>query len=317
MNDAMARDHYAAYGLLLASEITIPEMQRVAADGRDADLTIVRGDRSGPIGGRRGDGAVRRVAEDTVELTTAGVGRFVLMAGRRVVVHAVPGASDDLVRQYLLGSVLGAALMQRGLVPLHVCALSTPNGVWAFTGDRGAGKSTLAALLNERNGWPIVSDDVAVLSLDGAGPKVRSGVHRLKLCEDAVEALAIGLDRSDARGRRAEKLHLNAPERFADAEQPLAALVALERGPELTLAPLHGVDAFELLLKALYRPELLPYCAPAFEPIALASALVGAGGTRVPMRTLRFVRPWALERMDRCASFLEAQIGRMALTPPS
>lgn len=67
------------------------------------------------------------------------------------------------VRQYLLGMSLGVLLYQRDWLPMHVSALHTPTGVWAFTGHSGAGKSTLGAWLHYTQGWPMISDDVAVI----------------------------------------------------------------------------------------------------------------------------------------------------------
>ncbi|EWG98231.1 hypothetical protein [Halomonas sp. BC04] len=93
---------------------------------------------------------------------------------------------------YLLGTALGALLHQRHWFPLHVSALATPSGAWAFTGESGAGKSTLAAWLHHHCGWPLISDDVAVVKPGEMIPRLHPGPPRLKLWQDALAMLGIG-----------------------------------------------------------------------------------------------------------------------------
>jgi hypothetical protein len=69
---------------------------------------------------------------------------------------------------YLLGPVLGLLLRLRGVTCLHASAVTFSDHAIAFVGSEGAGKSTTAALL-ARKGCAVISDDVvAVVERDGS-----------------------------------------------------------------------------------------------------------------------------------------------------
>ena len=60
---------------------------------------------------------------------------------------------------------MGAALHQRGILPLHANAVEIDHRAVAFMGASGAGKSTLAAWFHDQ-GYPILADDVCVIRAD-------------------------------------------------------------------------------------------------------------------------------------------------------
>ncbi|MGB8541372.1 MAG: hypothetical protein WCD49_07010 [Candidatus Acidiferrales bacterium] len=64
---------------------------------------------------------------------------------------------------YLLGPVLGLLLRLRGVTCLHASAISVGNRAIAFVGSEGAGKSTTAAMFAQK-GCPVISDDVTAIT---------------------------------------------------------------------------------------------------------------------------------------------------------
>src|SRR5262249_47037798 len=97
-----------------------------------------------------------------------GVGRFLLRAGKEILMDLAPSSDDDEVRAYLLGAVFGALCHQRGITPLHASAIDVPGGCVAFVGPSGAGKSTLVATL-ARCGHEIITDDACFLHVGTNG----------------------------------------------------------------------------------------------------------------------------------------------------
>src|SRR5437773_792073 len=156
---------YRAYGLNISSEIECPEL--VLANGA-ADVRV----RFGPVPERLenpgGLGAWYQVSEQELLLTPHHVAHFWVTNGRDVVIQRAPNASDEDIRAFLLGSVFGGLLYQRGYLPLHASAIETHLGAVAFAGPVGLGKSTLAAVLHKR-GYPVVADDLCAASLTAYG----------------------------------------------------------------------------------------------------------------------------------------------------
>jgi hypothetical protein len=89
---------------------------------------------------------------------------------------------------YLLGPVIAYVLRLRGVTCLHASAVAVNGRAIALFGLAGAGKSTAAAAFALR-GFPVLSDDVAVLSDRGERFEVQPGYPRINLWPDSVRIL--------------------------------------------------------------------------------------------------------------------------------
>jgi hypothetical protein len=101
------------------------------------------------------------------------------------------------VTAILIGCIIGTALRLQGKLCLHSSVIKV--GEYAFCasqqrfaiaiiGAKGAGKSTTAAALAKR-GYPILADDIAVLTDCGDSFLVQPGYPRLRLWKSAVNAV--------------------------------------------------------------------------------------------------------------------------------
>lgn len=86
---------------------------------------------------------------------------------------------------YLLGPVLGLLLRLRGVTCLHASAISVGDRAIAFIGSEGAGKSTTAAMFAQ-NGCPVISDDVVAISERQGSYYVFPAYPYLSLWPDSV-----------------------------------------------------------------------------------------------------------------------------------
>ena len=293
---------YRVYGLAVASEIELPELPASPHDA-PADLLIRLGDAPEHLDDVQHRSAWFEANDRACLITIPEVCRLHVREGREIVVDRQlrrdgrPGRDAD-VRLYLLGSAMGAALHQRGRLPLHVSAVRATNGIWAFTGPSGAGKSTLSATLHLRYGLRLVSDDVSALRLDQRQPLVFPGPRKLKLWQDAAEHLSCDPADlvQDLSGTDKYQLYLGDGGSEADADpEPLHALVLLESSPEPTapsLEKLSGGSAFDVCLTALYRP----YMADWYRPRQAVMADLLALCSRIEI--YRFRRHWSLGAMD-------------------
>lgn len=124
-----------------------------------------------------------------LRLTVEGIGRFRIHDGARIAWHGEgEEVSDQDLRTFLLGSAVGALLIQRGMLVLHGNAVEKGGRAIVCLGHSGAGKSTLAYALM-RQGWRLLADDLVAITPEGL---VLPGIPRIKLWADAAKAF--GLD---------------------------------------------------------------------------------------------------------------------------
>ena len=186
---------YHLYGLAVASDFECPELteitpeqavarnyETVYLDRADAPLTLPEG---------RQYASWMRATRDACLYQIPDTARMLMERPDRISVEMLPGGVESDMRAYLFGIGFATLVHMRGLIPLHISAISTPDGVVAFTGPSGAGKSTKVAELHFKHGWPIICDDVAVLHPTDETPLLHAGMNRIKLWKDAVERFGI------------------------------------------------------------------------------------------------------------------------------
>ena len=92
------------------------------------------------------------------------------------------------VTAVLIGCIIGTALRLQGKICLHSSVIKVDNCAIAIIGAKGAGKSTTAAAFAFQ-GYPILADDIAVLTDCGDSFLVQPGYPRLRLWKSAVNQL--------------------------------------------------------------------------------------------------------------------------------
>lgn len=276
---------YPCYGLVLRSEIPLPDLGAPLASAGPADVTIRYGELPAPdpslmlpLGLWR-DGS-------TCGIEVPDVGRYQARGGTEIVVDPLPSADPRAVRLFLLGSAMGATMMLRGCLVLHGNAIRVgprdDPACAVVLGHSGAGKSTLAAEF-DRRGYDVLSDDV--VPVDAAGLAL-PGYPRIKLWDDALDRL--GRSRDDL-----ERIH-DAHEKFQVPLErrpleplPVRWIYVLERhaGEGLTVERAHGALVFALLHEHTYRNELV------HGPAAVAGHLQQCARLTERARMMRVLRP--------------------------
>src|SRR5476651_2396481 len=111
---------YRAFGLVLQSELALPELGSTsAAPQSPVDVEITTTALPGLVDPIVFLGMSLARAADGLLLEIPDVARYLVRGGREICVCPDPAASAETVRIYLLGTVLGALLHQRGTLPLH------------------------------------------------------------------------------------------------------------------------------------------------------------------------------------------------------
>lgn len=281
----------------MASDLLLNELAPAGEGAPDVRIT------AGPTGAVDGAQGVTVDGVDLV-LTITGIARFTVRGGSEIRVEADPSASARNVRLYLLGSVFGALLHQRGLLPLHANAIVIDGRAFAFTGASGAGKSTLAAWFVDR-GYRILSDDVCVVGFDAGGFDGRGaavaqpGLPRLRLWRDALDRG--GRDAADYHRSFDELDKYDVPTAADLSPMPLAAVYRLGRGDGGDIARLTGMAAVEALVANTYRGAIVAQIEGGTRRhLAACVALARA----VPVFAAE--RAWGFDRFEAEAARLEA-----------
>ena len=191
---------------------------------------------------------IHLASPDGVRLAIPRVASYWVESGRRVIVEPRLPVEAPAIRLFLLGTVLAILCYQRGLVPLHASAVEVSAGALLVSGRSGLGKSTLAAMLVAR-GHRLIADDVCVLDIGtGGDPLIRPVLPRLKLWQDAAQAMAISTDGLEQVRDEALKFSLPVEEnRFRSGPVRAAHIVLLQSrsSPAISATPLAPLAAIE------------------------------------------------------------------------
>jgi hypothetical protein len=301
---------FRGYGLLFHSAIPVPEMSAVGPEalgpaGR-TDVTIGFGSIPEHLDAPIRAGVLHEANAEQFLLRVENVARYLVSRGNEILIEPVPGVSAHEVRVFLLGSVLGGLLHQRGFLVLHASGIGTERGAVLFAGDSGAGKSTL---LSEflRRGHRMMVDDVAAIKVDGGThPVVVPSYPRTRLWGETARRLSIDTTGLSRTRPEMDKYERQLPDQFWDQEAPIAAIYHLagSDGDEFSLTTLGPTDAFHTVLNNTYRQMLLDGLARRQEHFGLASS------TARLARVIRVIRPahtfQLVELADRILADLEA-----------
>jgi hypothetical protein len=193
---------YQVYGLLLTSEMALPELTD-AADLEPkgwADLRVRFAGRCEAYPSPSHWLISRTLPTGELWLSIAKDERGYLLRfpeladfsvdadGREIVCFPGLELPPHTMRHLLLDQVLPLVLTICGRKAMHATAALTPVGVCAFAGPSGTGKSTLAASLLLA-GYPVLSDDCLVLEEQDGQVLATPAYPGLRLREDTLKTL--------------------------------------------------------------------------------------------------------------------------------
>lgn len=302
---------YRVFGLDVAFPREVATLRSARIDGhRTPDVQVVF-DHVPPFAVQETVNEDLDVASDAQGLTIQvdEVGRFRVEDGKTVVVEPYPCVSVAELDLYLAGSIMGAVLHQRAVLPFHCNAFASDHGAVLLCGDSGAGKSTLACWL-ESQGHALLTDDVCAITFDEDGRAMaHPGMPRLRLWDDALQAM-------DRTGQSAcavpwadGKFELEMSGSRARKALPVSAIYHLceaEASDGFAIRPLHGLAAINAVTSNIYRRRLgdLAGRAPGYVRDAVQLA------THTPI--YRVERNWGMENFEREARSIERHASNLA-----
>jgi hypothetical protein len=182
---------------------------------------------------------------------------FYASGGDYISIFPYPGAEKNSIDLYLNGSVYGAILHQRKVLPLHGSSFRFNGKGIMICGESGTGKSSVTASFC-LNGAEFLSDDITPVIFKNRQPCIWAMSDRMKLWSDSLKQLK----------QRAEGLHRIYPEYdkfYYSIDQgkntlfPLSMIFIIEIHDyaEVKFQELSGSAKFEALRNEIYRHEYL------------------------------------------------------------
>ena len=252
---ARAAHVYMLCGWRTCTDIPLTGVPTSVNHSGSFDVTIQLGAGHSPIGKTTGRFALQHSAEYSV-IRIEDIADFEVTGGRQIRVWPAAGAAQKDVEIYLFGFAWASLCHQRGVLPLHASAIVTVNGVTAFAGHSGSGKSTTAAVLTSL-GYELVADDILPInfnqnSIPGAWPFLR----RLKLCRDPITELV--LTPGEMVGERLDKERYFVHPKYVsdDKWRKLERLYLLDgdtNDGNLIIEQITGADAVRALVDQTYQ----------------------------------------------------------------
>ena len=253
-------NNYKVYGLNIRSEIEIDEFDKLD-EILEKNIVNIRYDKiSTEIKDKISEGINIQLFQNKIWFHIDNIATYCISNGNDIKVEVCENADMQLMKIYIMCSCLGFIMLQRNMVAIHGGVIEMNNKAVIFTGDRGAGKSTLTTALRER-GYKFISDDVAGIKIDKV-PYVMPGFPYQKLCESAMDNFEYDKEKyTSFMSDKEVKYIIPAKDEFIYEPKQLSAIVKLTVGDveEVTIEELRGSEKLNNIIENIYRGEYIKY----------------------------------------------------------
>lgn len=253
-------NNYYVYGLKIKSEIEVEEFVKLD-DINDEDVVAISyGRMSDEIKEGIREGKSIGLSDNKIWFHINDIATYCVSNGNKVEVELCANADMKLMKIYLMCSCLGFIMLQKKMVAIHGGVIEIDNKAVIFTGDRGAGKSTLTTALREK-GYKFISDDVAGIKIDKV-PYVMPGFPYQKLCESAMDKFGYDKEKNTSfMSDKEVKYVVPALDEFVYEGRELVSIVKLTVGDveEVTIEELRGSEKLNNIIENIYRGEYIKH----------------------------------------------------------
>jgi len=253
-------NYYKAFGFIIKSSISLPELKKISSPVNAYDIEIEFESLTEAWNSVSTPSNQFFVSEQHIMFHLANIAIYRIENGNKIIVSPMEGIEESQLRLYILGSCMGAILMQRQVLPLHGSAIAMDGKAYAIVGHSGAGKSTLASAFLEK-GFDLLTDDIIPLtfSKESGRPYVIPSYPQQKLWQESLAHF--GHDSSNFKPlvNRKTKFAVPVTSQFSDKPIPLAGIFELVKTKEnhITLKPLHKLDVLQTIFNHTYRNNFI------------------------------------------------------------
>jgi hypothetical protein len=249
--------YFNAFKLTIQSELYFPELTAISESASSNNDILIKYGEVNPTGilNAKTTKLFYQANERQFWLHVPEIGYFLVEDGNQITIDPVSGIDEDSIRLFLLGSCMGALLMQRNLFLLHANAVKIGDNCISFAGQSGAGKSTLAAAFWKR-GYSILADDICAVNTDG---EVISSFPQMKVWADTAKQLNINTDPLRKIRPNIEKFAVALGDQFHHQALPLKVIYLLKNHTkdEFIVKSYTGMQKLQPLKNNTYREQYL------------------------------------------------------------
>jgi len=250
---------YNIFGLNILSAIPLPAPFSDPPPNLAPDVVIEYGNTPTYLTNPQSKGVRYQAAPGEFLLQVDSVARYYVSKGRHITIAPEPDADDEEILVFLMGSAMGALLLQRNILVLHAGAIAVNGQGVIFSGHSGIGKSTLTAGFHQR-GYSFLADDVCAIAMVNGKPAVVPGFPQLKLWADVLKKLNTNKDllKSVRWTRGLEKYFLPVIT-TRETSVPLTSVFVLEttNTDKMEIITLTGGEKVDPIIKNTYRLRFL------------------------------------------------------------
>lgn len=251
---------YHSFGLNIASEIALPELESLSTSYSQIDVMIKESNLTEKWD--LIDVTLKRgfcVQENRVMFEVPNLAIFSIEEGQVIYFSPTVHLDVNKIRLYLLGSCLGILLMQRRILPLHGSAIAIDGKAYVFIGERGAGKSTIASSFMQKGHLLLTDDVIAVSLLDEENPWVIPAYPQQKLWQDSLNHFGMNVTDYMPLFDRETKYSIPVANDFYNKPLPLGGIFELVPSEieQIEVEQILNLNRFQTLFTHTYRSSLI------------------------------------------------------------
>ncbi len=299
--------YYHAFHLNIKSELLLPELL-VASEAHDTPDVVIELGEVNPNGLPHAafKGAFYQSNENALWLNVPNVARYLISHGNHIIINPIEPidlmstSDEDSIRVFLLGSCMGALLMQRDLFLLHANAIKVGEQCISFSGHSGVGKSTLSGAFMQR-GYSILADDVCVVNKH---QEVVPSFPQIRLWADSSKKLEIQTQALKKVRPQLEKFSVPLAAQFHQISLPLKVVYILNthNQDEFKFQDVQGMQKILPLKNNTYRHQYLKGLGKTKMHLKHTGALASS------VSIVRVLRPKSGFRLDELVDLIEADL---------
>lgn len=294
---------YSAYGMSIKSDIRLNDLiptrsvEDVSINLRELNDSYLDEELKDAVVFDR-PGCVVRVSKNVMCYDWEDFGTALIRNGNEVLIDPQAGVEREEFSPFITGAILAILLNQRGILVLHASAVIINGEAVAFLGDKGAGKSTLAAYL-QKQGHGLISDDLAPIILGNEKVQISPGYPRIKLWADSVKSVGLDWDTLPPISKFIDKRSYHCFDGFSTKPVNLSRIYILVEGSAIEIKRLELAKAFIEITRNIYLGRYLQITRQNADYFRQCKAVVSA----VPVFSLK--RPHDHKTLSEVASKIE------------